>query len=662
MRARLTITLGAIGLLALGWGGASRLRHTADDVGVRAPDPSLTEQFAARVAAADHSAPLAPGGCSPVSGASSPDARTDPGPLRNQTADDETGRPRSPLELQRFRKATSMTIRGPRGREGTAVLTDLNPRINDGYVLELSWSDGEEIRLHLENAHPDLNRLALDPNFPSGLVVEGSGASRLCDLWSDLVPNRMEELSRRQRPYTELCDGDVLVRHRTQGSRTAREWAADFLRSNVPGGEGLTTLVKNTVYPDAFLEKAELADGAAAAPAPPDGPDFPRPALVSPEHRSDRLVSRELGIPIAERGALVAGRWYPAVGSPGVFVSLMTPGRVEREVLEKSPVRDLDATEEGALVYLIAFDLERFDLGFRLGTDHPGVGWSERAEASSQGSTLTGPDGFADLAPLEPTGFVPPQVADRVVATFAGGFKRAHGAFRSGAFARVNSGSHYGFVEGGTVLSTLQPGLATLFALDDGSVEMKTWTRSDDALLERVRSARQNGVPLLERDSRTGLVAPGALVGRWGEGNWGGSQDSRLRSVRAGAGIQERAGRRFLVFGYFSSATPSAMAVVLASFGCQYAMHLDMNAPEHTYLALYREKDGKLEIEHLVRAMSVLDKTSGGTTVPRFLAVADNRDFFYLMKKRRETPRVPAHPGVAGSSASLAIPAPRSSP
>ncbi|HYN41586.1 MAG TPA: hypothetical protein VE129_07420 [Thermoanaerobaculia bacterium] len=650
------IALGAVGLLALGWGGVSRLRRTADGVAVRASDPSLTEHFAARVAAAEHAA------VSSEPPAASQDSRPDSGQLQNHATDDAPGRTRSPLELQRFRKSTSMTIRGPGGREGTAVLTDLNPRINDGYVLELSWHDGEETWLHLENAHPDLNRIVLDPEFPSGLVVEGSGESRLCDLWSDKVPNRMEELSKRQRPYTELCDGDVLVRHRTQGSRTSREWAADFLRSNVPGGEGLTSLVKNTVYPDAFLEKAEVVAGASAAPAPPDGPGFPRPALVSPDHRADRLVSRELGIPIAEGGSLVVGRWYPAVGSPGVFVSLMTPGRVAREVLEKSPVRDLDATEEEALVYLIAFDLERFDLGYGLGTDHPGVGWSERAEASSRKSTLPGPDGFADAAPLEPTGFVPPQVADRVVATFAGGFKRAHGAFRSGAFARVNSGSHYGFVEGGTVLSTLQPGLSTLFALDDGSVEMKTWSRPDDALLERVRSARQNGVPLLERDSRTGVVGPGALVGRWGDGNWGGSQDSRLRSVRAGAGVQEWSGRRFLVFGYFSSATPSAMAVVLASFGCQYAMHLDMNAPEHTYLAIYREKDGKLDIDHLVRAMSVLDKTSGGTTVPRFLAVADNRDFFYLMKKRGERPQLPAHPGAAGPSASMASPASHSSP
>jgi hypothetical protein len=543
-----------------------------------------------------------------------------------------------------------MPIRGPHGREGTAVLIDLNPRINDGYVLELRWSDGEETQLHLENARPDLQRLVLDPAFPAGLVVEGAAGSRPCDLWSDRVPGRMRDVAQRRRPYTELCGGDVLVRHRTRGSRTAREWAADFLRSNVRGGEGLTVLVRDTVYADAFLERAEVAPGDSALPDPADGPDSPRPALVDPAHRGDRLVSRELGISIPAGGAMVAGRWYPAVNAPGVFVSAMTPGRVAPEVLEKSRVRDLDAVESDALVYLVAFDLERFDLDFGVGTDNPGVGWSERATDSVKDPGLPGPDGFADLAPLEPTGFVPPQVADRVVATFAGGFKRLHGAFHSGALARVNSGSHYGFVERGTVLSKLQPGLSTLFSLDDGSVEMKTWSRADDALLERVRSARQNGVPLLERDSRTGTAVTGALVGRWGEGNWGGSQDSKLRSVRAGVGLQESAGRRFLVYGYFSSATPSAMAVVLASFGCQYAMHLDMNAPEHTYLALYRAKGGRLDVEHLVRVMSELDKTSGGTTVPRFLAVADNRDFFYLTRKRGTTRHGPARPGGAEDS------------
>jgi len=654
------IVAGAVGLLALGWGGANRLRRTANGVVVRRPDPTLTEHFAAMVASADHADFPKRGTHAPATGASPPVLRAGSGMLGTGADAVAVLRPESPLELQRFRRVTSMEILGPSGREGTAVLTDLNPRINDGYVLELVWSDGEETRLHLENARPEINRLVLDPGFPSGLVVAGPGKPRPCDLWSDRVPERMHELEKRQRPYTALCDGDVLLRHRTQGSRTSREWAADFLRSNVPGGEGLTALVKNTLYADAFLEEAQLASGAAPVREPPDSPDFPRAALVSPLHRTDRLVSRELGIEIAESGAPVVGRWYPATATPGVFVSLMTPGRVAREVLEKSPVRALDATESGALVYLIAFDLERFDLGFGVGTDHPGVGWSERAQAAVRTPARPGPDGFSDLLPLEPTGFVPPQVADRVIATFAGGFKRAHGAFRTGALARVNAGSHYGFVEGGVVMSRLQPGLSTLFALDDGSVGMKTWSRADDGLLERVRSARQNGVPLLESDPLTGEIVAGALVGRWGEGNWGGSQDSRLRSVRAGAGIQEWNGRRFLVFAYFSSATPSAMAVVLASFGCQYAMHLDMNAPEHTYLALYRSRQGRLDVEHLVRAMSVLDKTSGSTTIPRFLAVADNRDFFYLMRKPAGRPTGP--PGAARAEASPDTPAAPASP
>ena len=103
--------------------------------------------------------------------------------------------------------------------------------------------------------------------------------------------------------------------------------------------------------------------------------------------------------------------------------------------------------------------------------------------------------------------------------------------------------------------------------------------------------------------------------------------------------LREAAGRRFLVYGWFSSATPSAMARVFQAYGCSAAMHLDMNALEHTYLALYRARGGKLDVEHLVREMSVLDKTSEGTTVPRFLGFADNRDFFYVMRKRVPTQR-----------------------
>jgi hypothetical protein len=97
--------------------------------------------------------------------------------------------------------------------------------------------------------------------------------------------------------------------------------------------------------------------------------------------------------------------------------------------------------------------------------------------------------------------------------------------------------------------------------------------------------------------------------------------------------VQAHLAHRFLIYGYFSSATPSAMARVFAAYRCRYAMHMDMNALEHTYLAVYRRDGGRLLVQHLIQEMNVLDKTEGGQYVPRFLGYADNRDFFYLMRR-----------------------------
>jgi hypothetical protein len=53
---------------------------------------------------------------------------------------------------------------------------------------------------------------------------------------------------------------------------------------------------------------------------------------------------------------------------------------------------------------------------------------------------------------------VSPTLVKRTVATFTGGFKREHGAFKYGDFASRNRGSHYGFLEEGVVFSRPQPG------------------------------------------------------------------------------------------------------------------------------------------------------------------------------------------------------------
>ncbi len=187
------------------------------------------------------------------------------------------------------------------------------------------------------------------------------------------------------------------------------------------------------------------------------------------------------------------------------------------------------------------------------------------------------------------------------------------------------------------VFSSLQPGLATVVVLSDGTLQMKTWSEADNQLLPRIQYARQNGVPLVEFDEATRSTAPGRLVARWGPGNWSGSEDARLRTMRSGVALQKNGGKRFLIYAVFSDATPSAMARIFQAYQCDYAMLLDMNALEHTYCGVYRWSGGRLAVDHLIKGMSQLDKSAApGEVLPRFLAFADNRDFFYVMRRERE--------------------------
>jgi hypothetical protein len=386
-----------------------------------------------------------------------------------------------------------------------------------------------------------------------------------------------------------------------------------------------------------FFRDAYLATpGLATAPAKPTAelPSGPLRPLVSRSAVDRVLVPVNLGIGLDAPDRLAVGRWYPVRSSAGIFVTALRADLVSPEVIaeQRGRVAVLDPVESAALVYLVAFDLDRFDLGFHVGTDHPRVDWSDRALPSVRDAALAGPDGIETVAPLVRTGMLSPADAGRVAATFTGGFKRAHGAFRLSPLATSQHGSHYGFVDNGVILSKLQPGLATVAVFDDGGVELSTWTAQHDAQLAHIRYARQNGVAILERDAGSRSV-PGPLVQAWGHGNWSGSADRKLRTLRAGLCLQESPGKRFLLYGYFSSATPSAMARVFQAAGCQYAMLLDMNALEHTYMAVYRTLGSRRLTEHLIDGMQVVDPYENGRPVPRFVGAADNRDFFYLLRR-----------------------------
>lgn len=563
-------------------------------------------------------------------------------PPQGQVEAYRADRAKSILELQQFRERTRLVIDGFADGPVVASLIDLNPRFGTWYLLRLETSGGRSAIYHIEN--PDGARLRLDAAYRSGIVIErgqrGDGQARErfeCELWPGGTPTPLTAARASRRAYAPLCDGRLSLRNPVEGRRTPKEHVVDLLRDHVWQGEEITVLVRSLFYRDAYRVTSDVAATRVLPAAPPAG--GPAPLRVSLTALDRTLEPVHLAIELADAAHehVAVGRWYPARDNPGVFVTTLRPDLVSAEVVAEQGrrVAPLDAVESAALVYLVAFDLAQFDLGFRLGTDHPRVDWSDMVLPSVRDAVLAGPDGFGTTEPLVRTGMLDPAEAGRVAATFTGGFKRTHGAFRMSDLALSAHGSHYGFVENGVVLSKLRPGLATTVVFDDGSVDLRTWTEQGDADLPRVRHARQNGVAILERDPRSPRGVPGGRVRDWGAGNWSGSADKKLRTLRAGLCLQETQGRRFLVYGYFSSATPSAMARVFQASGCRYAMLLDMNALEHTYLAVYHRQGARLLTQHLIDDMSVVDGTRNGEPLPRFVSMPDNRDFFYLLRRGR---------------------------
>jgi hypothetical protein len=544
--------------------------------------------------------------------------------------------PRSVLALQTAATTQRGIAAAADGRRVQVSLVNLSPRIGAWHLLSFDADARDALGLARGDFHLQLrNRGARLLLFEHGVVIEEGGRETRCALWGP-ASTALAAAVGDESAYVRLCDGALYLRNAVEGHRTSKEWVTDFLRDKVPGGEKVTTFVKEELMQDAFLLTADLEREAGVRHVrPPGAPPAPR---LAPEAATSLFVPRDLGLKVRtedSEGRLLVGRWYAIDEEPGVYVGGLQPNQVSPDVVREqgAAVSALDEVEAKALTYVVAFDLDRFDLDFALGTDHPRVGWSERAQPPVVDSRVTGPDGFDTVAPLVRTGRIAPHAAPRVAATFIGGFKRSHGAFKQGVLAQRNRGSHYGFVEEGVILSTPQPDLATAVIWRDGTVELKTWTEADTLRLGDVRHARQNGVPIIEPDPDTGLGRPGELVRRWGDGNWSGSQDQKFRTLRAGLCLQDGPEGRFLIYGYFSSVTTSAMARVFQAYGCNYAMLLDMNALEHTYLAVYQMKGGTREVHHLDRGMSVLDLTYQGAVVPRFLSYPDNRDFFYLSRK-----------------------------
>lgn len=527
------------------------------------------------------------------------------------------------LELQPYRRQQTVT----RASGEAVTLISLNPNINATFLLT-----GGESAFHIENPDPVGQKLALVEQPVVAVLITGPDETIRCDLWSG-EPSDLQAARDRALPFAPLCGGRLFLRNAIPGSRSSLERVTDFLRDNVWGGEQIVRAVRDSLYKDKHAETSELV----AADANACAEDGPCPAKIEPRYAESAIAPIGFGIALGDpdQKNMIPGVWYPVAGLEGVFSSAIQPRTISADVLTgPGNANRLDGIEGKAVAYMVAFDIDRYGLGFALGTDHPRLDWSPRPRPAARISGLPGPDGIRDARPLVRSGMVSPDLAGRTIATFTAGFKRQHGAFKFGDYAVTDTGKHYGFVEKGVIYSKLKTELSTLFVLDDGTIDMKTWTDADNALLPRLMHARQNGVPLVQTDPETGAPVPGDRVNKWGPGNWSGSAKAELRTLRAGACLQRHEGRHYLIYGYFSTATPSAMARTFQAYGCSYAMLLDMNALEHTYLALYPREGGNVHVEHLISGMAQLDKQGpNGTVIPRFLGFPDNRDLFFIYRR-----------------------------
>lgn len=548
-------------------------------------------------------------------------------PSPEQWAQYEAAVPKTIIELQPFRQQQTATL-----ASGDAVtLISLNPNINASFLLTI----GDEA-YHIDNPDHHGQQIDLIDQPVAALEITGAEGSESCTPWagdqSALAAARQSEL-----PFAPICSGRLYLRNAIPGSSSNLEQVTGFLRDHVWGGEQIVRFVRDNFYRDKF---AEFSDLSAAAPVV-CAQDGPCAADIEEKYAESAITPSGFGIALAdpEQDHMSPGLWYPVAGLPGVFASAIQPRTISEAILTgPGNANRLDSIEGKAVDYFVAFDLARYGVGYALGTDHPRLDWSPRPRAPARIAGLPGPDGIANAKPLVRSGMVSPEYLARTIATFAGGFKRRHGAFKYGDYASIDTGKHYGFIEKGVIYSKLKTELSTLYVLDDGTVGMKTWTEADNTLLPRLMFARQNGVPLVQTDPETGAPVPGDRVNKWGPGNWSGSAKAELRTLRAGACMQEHNGRHFLIYGYFSTATPSAMARTFQAYKCSYAMLLDMNALELTYLALYPRQGHKVHVEHLISGMSQFDKTTrDGTVIPRFLGYPDNRDLFFIYSREDQS-------------------------
>lgn len=222
------------------------------------------------------------------------------------------------------------------------------------------------------------------------------------------------------------------------------------------------------------------------------------------------------------------------------------------------------------------------------------------------------------------TGLVPrvPEVIDRVVAGFNGGFQALHG--------------EYGMQANGILYLPPKPYAATVLELRDGSTAFGAWPASAD-VPEDVLSFRQNLTALVE----------GGKFNPWGRTWWGGTppgwQDN-VHTTRSAICLTEE---NHVGYFYGNDLAVDALARGMLAARCSFGIHLDMNPglagfefydvePEATFTPLARPLQTDWEYEGTLRDLPGrrlrarrMTRSMAEVNFPQYVH-RESRDFFYL--------------------------------
>lgn len=510
-----------------------------------------------------------------------------------------------------------------------AGLVNLNPEVSRWFLLVLFDPKVKKSKiLHIDNPHPKHTLSLVDKGLN---ISKPNGKKELCKLWgAESEKLFLFDFKTHVNPYKPLCDGKLLLRlSRSSKTRLSMtEWGTSVLRQS-EYGEAIINAFKPWLV-SFKAEDAEGVDSKKEVGGLPDAHPFPARAFADEAFKKKAIGKHSLGVNVVSSDShLKYGEWYQSKLHEGVYVSLMAKYAINKSIFDqhKNLVDKIPSGVKDKLAYAVAYDLEKYSVGYVKGTTHP--------EVSLKGSNI-GNGLQRDLRDLGvqsvkalresvvPIGSVPPEMLKRSVSVFVGGYKARHSTFYSGP----HRGKTFGLVEEGFKWSKLEEGLATIYTLNDDSVHIGKWPSADNSagkhIHKSVLSARQNGVVLIDNG------VPGDLVNKRRFGNWSGDARGNLATLRSGVCIQSKNSKKFLIFFAMTSATPSSSARLMQSYHCDHGMQLDMNAYMYLHNVLFDiGEDGKVAAEYLHQEMEY----PKGIKRHRYILDNNERDFFYIFRK-----------------------------